>query len=274
MSATLDRHRYRGVLIKKYTKLDKPQLDGKTRHLEAYDGHQLTLLGPPACDVKWSGSRLTQKQLTVVQSDKEVGLLGRDLLPKHDVNNITTEHLPAAKGYKAHVKLIPGSQPLFCKARKIPLPIQEKVTEKREQMVRLGIFKPVQPGGVTIESSVVWQRNKNGESIPCKDLKVHVNGKVVDENYTIPDMETIFQKLHEASYFGKIDLSAYYQIELDEEAKDICTINSPQGLFKMCRLPQGLKKLVFNLPELRRINTQENQGRCHFSSRCVGIWNY
>ena len=26
-----------------------------------------------------------------------------------------------------------------------------------------------------------------------------------------------------------------------EEAKDICTINTSQGLFKMCRLPQGLK---------------------------------
>ena len=34
---------------------------------------------------------------------------------------------------------------------------------------------------------------------------------------------------------------ADYQIELDEEAKDICTINTSQGLFKMCRLPQGLK---------------------------------
>ena len=45
-----------------------------------------------------------------------------------------------------------------------------------------------------------------------------------------------------ASYFGKIDLSdAYYQIQLDEEAKDICTINTSQGLLKMCRPPQGLK---------------------------------
>ena len=62
----------------------------------------------------------------------------------------------------------------------------------------------------------------------------------MDEDYPIPDMETIFHNLHGASYFGKIDLSdAYYQIELDEDAKEICTIL--QGLFKMCRLPQGLK---------------------------------
>ena len=81
-----------------------------------------------------------------MQSDKKVGLLGRNLLPKHGVNNITAEHLPAAKGYKAHVKLRPGKQPMFCKARKLTLPLQDKVTEKLEQMVRQGILEPVQPG--------------------------------------------------------------------------------------------------------------------------------
>ena len=70
----------------------------------------------------------------------------------------------------------------------------------------------------------------------------------MDEDYPIPDMETIFHNLHGASYLGKIDLlDACYQIELDEEAKDIYTINTSQGLFKMCRLPQELKKtsLIF-----------------------------
>ena len=52
------------------------------------------------------------------------------------------------------------------------------------------------------------------------DLKVHIIGKLMDEDYPIPDMETFFHNLHGASYFGKIDLSdAYYQIELDEDAK-------------------------------------------------------
>ena len=33
------------------TELGKPQLDGKIRHLKAYDGHQLTLQGSLNCDV-------------------------------------------------------------------------------------------------------------------------------------------------------------------------------------------------------------------------------
>ena len=86
------------ISSKIWTELGKPQLDGKIRHLEAYDERQLTLLGSLTCDVERKGSRLTQKQLAVVQSEKEFGLLGRDLLPQHAVNNITTEHLSALKG--------------------------------------------------------------------------------------------------------------------------------------------------------------------------------
>ena len=101
------------ISSKIWTALGKTQLDGKIRHLEAYDGHQLTLLGSFTCDVESNGSKLKQKQLAVVQSDKEFGLHDRDLLPKHGVNNITAEHLPAVKAYIAHVKLIPGTQPMF-----------------------------------------------------------------------------------------------------------------------------------------------------------------
>ena len=86
------------ISSKIWNELGKLQLDGKIRHLEAYDGHQFTLLGSLTCDVEWKGSRVTLKQLAVVQSDKEFGLLCRDLLPKQGVNNITAKHLPAVKG--------------------------------------------------------------------------------------------------------------------------------------------------------------------------------
>ena len=171
-----------------WTELGKPQLNWKVRRLEAYDGHQLTLLGSLTCDVEWNGSKYRQQQLAVVQSDKKFGLLGRDILPQEGINAVSDERLPAVKGYKAHVKLIPGSQPMFCKARKIPLPLQDRVKEKLETMVRQGILEPVQPGGVTNASPVVWQRKKNGALRLCVDLKVHINGKVMDEDYTIPDI--------------------------------------------------------------------------------------
>ena len=38
------------ISSKIWTELGKPQLAGRIRHLEAYDGHQLTLLGSITCD--------------------------------------------------------------------------------------------------------------------------------------------------------------------------------------------------------------------------------
>ena len=49
----------RVILSKKRTELVNRQLDGKKSHLEAYDGHQLTLLGSLTSDVEWNGNRLT-----------------------------------------------------------------------------------------------------------------------------------------------------------------------------------------------------------------------
>ena len=108
-----------------WTELGIPQLNGKVRRLEAYYGHQLTLLRSLTCDVEWNGSITGQQQLAVVQSDKKIGLLGTDILLQEGINAVSDERLPAVIGYKAHVKLIPGSQPMFCKARKIPLSLQD-----------------------------------------------------------------------------------------------------------------------------------------------------
>ena len=203
--------------------------------------NQITLLGTLTCEIEWNGSRLTQKQLAVVQSDKEFGLPGKDHLPKHGVNNVTAVYLPAMKGDKSR-DVDARITANVLQSQKIPVLLQEKVTEKLEQMVRQGILEPVHPGGITNASPVVWQRKKSGELGFCVDLKVHINGKVMDENYPIQVMRTIFHNLHGASYFGKIDLSdAYYQINLVEEAKDICRIDTSQGVFKVCRLPQELK---------------------------------
>ena len=71
---------------------------------------------------------------------------------------------------------------------------------------------------------------------------MHVNGKAMNEDYLIPDMETIFHNPHGAAYWARVDLSnACYHIELYDEAKDICAITTSQVLYKICRLLQRLK---------------------------------
>ena len=78
-------------------------------------------------------------------------------------------------------------------------------------MVQQDVLELVQPGGVRNASPVVRQRKKYGalrlkESSP---LKVHINGKDMDEDYPILDMETIFHYLHGVFTLEKLNYQTH-----------------------------------------------------------------
>ena len=115
----------------------------------------------------------------------------KQLVPRND-------KLTAVKDFKAHVKLIPGSQLMFCKARKIPLSLQYSAMETLEMMERQESWSQGHQG-VPNAFPVVWKRKKNGALRQCLQLKVYINGKVMDKGYPIPDLETKYHNLHRDS---------------------------------------------------------------------------
>ena len=69
------------ISSKIWTELGKPQLDGKIRQPDAYDGQQLTLMGTLTYDVEFNGSRLTQEQLVVCSLIKNLDYLEESFYP-------------------------------------------------------------------------------------------------------------------------------------------------------------------------------------------------
>ena len=54
------------------------------------------------------------------------------------------------------------------------------------------------------------------------------------DQYPLPNIEDIFATLSGGAYFSKLDLSnAYQQLELEGDAKDVLTINTHKGLFRI-----------------------------------------
>ena len=75
----------------------------------------------------------------------------------------------------------------------------------------------------------------------CGDLRVTINKSIQVNIYPLPWMEDIFSTLGGSTVFSKIDLSnAYLQLELTEESKELCTINTLKGLYRYHRLPFGV----------------------------------
>ena len=61
------------------------------------------------------------------------------------------------------------------------------------------------------------------------------------DQYPLPSNEDIFATLSGGVYFSKLDLSnAYQQLELEEDAKKVLTINTHKDLFRIERLNFGV----------------------------------
>ncbi|MEE4247257.1 MAG: RNase H-like domain-containing protein [Kangiellaceae bacterium] len=85
-------------------------------------------------------------------------------------------------------------------------------------------------------------RKPDGDLRICADYKIGVNPKICADSYPLPNTETAFCELADMSHFATIDLAnAYNQIELEESAREILTINTPIGLLRWRRLPYGVK---------------------------------
>ena len=66
----------------------------------------------------------------------------------------------------------------------------------------------------------------------CGDYKIGINHKV----------EVAIHALAGVSVFTKIDLkTAYHQIPIDNNSKEVTTINTPIGLLKWRRMSYGIK---------------------------------
>ena len=91
-------------------------------------------------------------------------------------------------------------------------------------------------------SLIVVLRRLDGDIRLCGDYKIGVNHKVCSDSYPIPNVEDAIYALAGMSVFTKIDLKiGYHQIPIDNNFKEVTTINTPIGLLKWRRMPYGIK---------------------------------
>ena len=120
----------------------------------------------------------------------------------------------------------------------------DRVKAYLETLERRGIITPA--SSIRYASPVVWVQKRDKSLRMCVDFKVHVNKAIKSDAYPLPAMETIFADLCGATDFARLDLKdAYWQIPLDKQSRELCTINTLKGLYHMTRLPKGLKKNSF-----------------------------
>ena len=139
-----------------------------------------------------------------------------------------------------HIELKAEHEPYSVKtARRIPIPLYEKVGEELKQMEKQGIIEKIDMPTDWC-APIVPVLKPNGKVRITTDFK-KLNNAVKRERYMLPCVEEVLQRMSGSKVFSKLDArSGYFQIPLDSESAKLTTFITPFGRFFYKRLPQGI----------------------------------
>ena len=156
-------------------------------------------------------------------------------------SEVFRDELGTLNGRKAKIYVKENSKPQFYRHRAVPYvyALRAGVEKELDRLEKEGIIEPVQFSEWA--APIVPVRKKDGSVHICGDYKLTVNKVAEPDTYPIPKIEDLFAALEGGQTFTKLDLAhAYQQIELDEDSKDLVTINTHKGLYRYHRLPFGI----------------------------------
>ena len=155
-------------------------------------------------------------------------------------SDVFKDELGALQGSKVHIHIDPAVPPKFCKARSLPYAMREKDGNELKHSEAQGIITPVKYSKWAAPIVPVLKQDKETVRI-CGDYKLTANRASRLEHYPLPKVDDLFTMLAGGTLFTKLDMSqAYLQLLLDEQSKELLTINTHKGLFAYNRLPFGV----------------------------------
>lgn len=167
------------------------------------------------------------------------------------------------------VKLV-DKEPIFHKARNLPLALRKPVEQELDRLVREGTIVKVEHS--EYGTPIVPVVKKCGSIRICGDYKVTVNKKIIREPYPLPRIEELYATLRGAQVFSKIDLAhAYEQIILSPESRPCTTISTHVGTFEYVRTPYGICSIPEKFQKLmEEVLRSVPMTAVYFDDACIG----
>uniref|UniRef100_A0A7I4Y6B5 RNA-directed DNA polymerase n=1 Tax=Haemonchus contortus TaxID=6289 RepID=A0A7I4Y6B5_HAECO len=141
---------------------------------------------------------------------------------------------------KATLQLKPDAHPIFKKKRPVPFAYVAALDEEIDRLLAEQVLSPVDYSAWA--APIVVVKKSNGTLRLCADFSTGLNDALMLHQHPLPTPDDVFTKLNGGTTFTQIDFAdAYLQIEVDDEAKELLTINTHRGLLRYNRLPFGVK---------------------------------
>lgn len=175
----------------------------------------------------------------------------RNLLGKHtatclnvlklgvSINLVNTETFPKFKNVQLAIAIDPSVTPICQPYRRVPIPLENKINDKLDELVKKDIIEPVDQATSWVSPVVPILKSDNTLRL-CVDMRC-ANKAIIRENHPLPTMTQLLPKLRKSCTFSKLDIKdAFHQVEIKEDCRDITTFITSKGLFRYKRLMFGI----------------------------------
>lgn len=219
-----------------------------TKKLLTYGNHRLTVKGMFTAMISTKKTSVSDKVYVVEESG--ANLLGRKAATSLEILKIDTSicavhqkeaEIGKVKGVLVNILVDPKVKPVQHTQCRIPIPLQPKVEQELQKLLRQDIIEPAPLDSPWISRLVVRPKAGDQNEVRlCVDMR-DANKAIIPQHHPLPTFDDIIPHLNNCKIFSKIDLNkAFHQVEMAESSRAITTFATHNGYFRYKRLNFGM----------------------------------